>query len=128
MDGTGADTIDIAQAPASADDAVEYSLSNGMVARLASLDVSIVFSSYQSGVLYFLGRSPGGAHLHQSGLPKPMGICVDGPGRLTLASGAQVARFENVLAPNERINDAFDACYGSPKGQDLLPIYRLFAK
>ena len=111
MDGTGADTIDIAQAPASADDAVEYSLSNGMVARLASLDVSIAFSSYQSGVLYFLGRSPGGAHLHQSGLPKPMGICVDGPDRLTLASGAQVARFENVLAPNERINDAFDACY-----------------
>ena len=79
MDGTGADTIDIAQAPVSADDAVEYSLSNGMVARFASLDVSIVFSSYQSGVLYFLGRSPGGDHLHQSGLPKPMGICVDGP-------------------------------------------------
>lgn len=59
MDGTGADTIDLAQAPASADDAVEYSLSNGMVARLASLDVSIAFSSYQSGVLYFLGRGPG---------------------------------------------------------------------
>ena len=36
MDGTSADTIDIAQAPASADDAVEYSLSNGMVARLAA--------------------------------------------------------------------------------------------
>ena len=30
---------------------------------------------------------------------------------MTLASGAQVVRFENVLAPNERINDAFDACY-----------------
>jgi uncharacterized protein (TIGR03032 family) len=43
-----------------------------------------------------------------------MGICVDGPGRLTLASGAQVVWFENVLAPHERINDAFDAfdaCY-----------------
>jgi uncharacterized protein (TIGR03032 family) len=80
-----------------------------MVARLAQFDVSIAFSSYQSGILYFLGRGPGGAHLHQSGLPKPMGICVDGPGRLTLASGAQVVRFENVLAPHERINDAFDA-------------------
>src|SRR5579871_3138563 len=113
MDSLDAAEIEApAAAPAAplADEAVEYSLSNGMVARLAQLDVAIVFSSYQSGILYFLGRGPGGAHLHQSGLPKPMGICVDGPGRLTLASGAQVVRFENVLAPNERINDAFDAC------------------
>ena len=82
-----------------------------MVARLANLDASIAFSSYQSGILYFLGRSPEGAHLHQSVLPKPMGISLDGPDRLTLASGAQVVRFQNVLAPHERINDAFDACY-----------------
>ena len=46
-----------------------------------------------------------------AGLPKPMGICVEGPGRLTLASGAHVVRFRNVLAANERVNDAFDACY-----------------
>jgi uncharacterized protein (TIGR03032 family) len=32
-------------------------------------------------------------------------------GRLTLAAGAQVLRFENVLAPNERINHLFDACF-----------------
>ena len=49
MDGTGGDMIDLAQAPASADDAVEYSLSNCMVARLASLDVSIALCSHQSG-------------------------------------------------------------------------------
>ena len=40
-----------------------------------------------------------------------MGISVDRPDRLTLASGAQVVRFQNVLAPHERINDVFDACY-----------------
>src|SRR5271156_4753575 len=95
----------------SAESEVEYSLSGGIVGRLAALDVSIGFTSYQSGILYFLGRGREGAHLHQSGLPKPMGICVDGQGRLTLASGAQVVRFENVLARHERINDAFDACY-----------------
>ena len=107
MDSLHAGAAEIDPAPTKADEAVEYSLSNGMVARLANLDVSIAFSSYQSGILYFLGRSPEGAHLHQSGLPKPMGICVDGPDRLTLASGAQVVRFQNVLAPHERINDAF---------------------
>ena len=111
MDSLDAGAAEIDPAPTTADEAVEYSLSNGMVARLAGLDVSIAFSSYQSGILYFLGRSPEGAHLHQSVLPKPMGISVDGPDRLTLASGAQVVRFENVLARHERINDVFDACY-----------------
>jgi len=111
MDSFDAGAIDVEPARARADEAVEYSLSNGMVARLANLDVSLAFSSYQSGILYFLGRGREGAHLHQSGLPKPMGICVDGPDRLTLASGAQVVRLQNVLAPHERINDAFDACY-----------------
>ena len=111
MDSVDADAMAVAPARAGADEAVEYTLSNGMAARLASLDVSIAFSSYQSGILYFLGRGREGAHLHQSVLPKPMGISVDGPGRLTLASGAQVVRFENVLAPHERINDCFDACY-----------------
>ncbi len=91
---------------------VEYSLSAGFVARLAQLNVSIAFTSYQSGILYLVGRNPnGGAHLHQSGMPKPMGLCVDAAGRLTLASGAQVIRFENVLEPHERINSTFDLCY-----------------
>src|SRR5208282_4667741 len=107
----GANATEIEPAPGSAEQAVEYSLSQGLVARLANLEVSIAFTSYQSSILYFLGRAREGAHLHQSGMPKPMGIYVDGPGRLTLASGAHIIRFRNVLAPNERINDAFDACF-----------------
>lgn len=91
--------------------AVEYSHSNGIVARLAKLAVSLAFTSYQSGILYFLGRGPTGPHLHQSHLPKPMGIFVDPEGALTLASGAHIVRFENILAAQEFINDAFDTCY-----------------
>ena len=91
---------------------IEYSLSAGLVARLARLNVSIAFTSYQSGILYLLGRNPnGGAHMHQSGMPKPMGLCVDDANRLTMVSGAQLIRFENVLEPHERINDTFDVCY-----------------
>jgi hypothetical protein len=111
MDTSVENVKEIQPSQASAEQAVEYSLSSGIVARLANLEISIAFTSYQSSILYFLGRGGGGAHMHQSGLPKPMGICVDGPGRLTLASGAYVVRFQNVLAANERINDAFDACY-----------------
>jgi hypothetical protein len=44
-------------------------------------------------------------------MPKPMGLAWEDNGRLTLAAGAQVLRFENVLAPNERINHLFDACF-----------------
>jgi uncharacterized protein (TIGR03032 family) len=91
---------------------VEYSLSGGLVGRLAQLNLSLAFSSYQSGILYLLGRNPnGGAHLHQAAMPKPMGICYEGDGRLTLACGFQVMRFENVLQPNERVNNQFDACF-----------------
>ena len=98
--------------PESAQKPVEYSLSGGFVARLGNLGVSIAFTSYQSGILYFVGRRPdGGAHVHQSHLPKPMGLAVSAQGSLTLASGAYLMTFENVLAPHERINDTFDACY-----------------
>ena len=98
-------------APDAAEPKVEYSLSAGLVARLAKFSASLAFSSYQSGVLYFIGRSRDGASLHESHLPKPMGICVEPQGGLTLASGAHIVRFRNVLAAHERINDAFDACY-----------------
>jgi uncharacterized protein (TIGR03032 family) len=106
---------DDAGAPAGNDSrqpSVEYSLSGGLLARMARHDFSIAFSSYQSGLLYLLGRSPqGGAHLHQSAQPKPMGLSFDVAGRLTMTGAFHVVRFENVLAPHERINHRFDACF-----------------
>jgi len=91
---------------------VEYSQSAGLAARLAALDVALAFSSYQSGLLYLLGRKPDGSlHLHQTAIAKPMGITCDGPGRLTLAAGYQILRLASPLAPQERVNEIFDACY-----------------
>ena len=91
---------------------VTYSQSAGLVDRLARLDCSVAFSSYQSGFLYHLGREPrGGLHVHQSAMPKPMGICYEGAGKLTLATDAQILRFRNVLKQGERINHTFDACF-----------------
>jgi uncharacterized protein (TIGR03032 family) len=91
---------------------VEYSMSGGLVGRLARLGISLAFTSYQSGVLYMLGRGPkGGAHVHQSAMPKPMGLSYDGKGNLLLAGNHQILEMPNVLASHERINNTFDACF-----------------
>jgi len=93
-----------------------FSLSDGLVGLLARLDAAILFSSYQSGLLYMLGRTgAGGAHLHQSAMAKPMGICVDREGGFALSAGYQIMRFRNGLEPQERVNDQFDACFVARK-------------
>ncbi|MBK6737478.1 MAG: TIGR03032 family protein [Haliea sp.] len=91
---------------------VEYSVSPGMAARLARLNISFAFTSYQSNSLYLIGRnSQGGVNIHQSAMPRPMGISLDPSGGLTLSGAYQILRFQNVLEPDQRINHAFDACY-----------------
>lgn len=89
-----------------------FSLSDGLVRLLAQIGASIIFTSYESGLLYMLGRRPdGGAHLHQSVMAKPMGICVESETAFTLSAGFQVMRFRSGLAAHERVNNLFDACY-----------------
>lgn len=91
---------------------VDFSMSGGLVPRLARLEISIAFTSYQSGVLYMLGRSPkGGAHLHQAVMPTPMGLSYGSDGALLLAGGFQIMELRNALAPHERVNNMFDACF-----------------
>jgi uncharacterized protein (TIGR03032 family) len=91
---------------------VSYSLSGGLLARLASLEVSLAFTSYQSSYLYMLGIGPdGGAQLHQSEMPKPMGLACDDQGQMVLATGSLIIRFENILEPGQRINQVYDGCF-----------------
>jgi uncharacterized protein (TIGR03032 family) len=91
---------------------VEYSQSGGLLKKLLQLDCSVAISSYQSNSLYHLGCNPkGGLHLHQAAMAKPMGISYDLKGGLTLASRSEIVEFKNVLAPDEKINDIFDACF-----------------
>jgi len=91
---------------------VDFSQSGGLSKRLGQLDCSVTISSYQSGFLYNLGCDPkGGLHLHQAAMAKPMGISYDGNGGLTLASGAEVVQFKNILDQGEQINNTFDACF-----------------
>lgn len=90
----------------------KFSMSAGLLRRLASIGCSIAFTSYQSGLLYMLGRDPaGGARLHQSAMPKPMGLGYDPEHGLLLAGGFQIMQLRNVLAADERVNGKFDACF-----------------
>ena len=94
------------------DEVTTFSQSDGLVSLLAQQGAAIMFSSYQSGLLYMLGHTPnGGAHLHQSVMAKPMGIWVEDENAFTLSAGYQIMRFKSGLEPHERVNQQFDACY-----------------
>ena len=90
-----------------------FSMSAGLVARLKSLDIGLAVTSYQSGLLYLIGRNPGtgGLNVHQTPILRPMGLAVAPDGSLVLAAGFHLIRFVNALEPNQRANDIFDACY-----------------
>ena len=91
---------------------VSYSASGGLLQRLNKLNISIAVTSYQSGLLYFIGRNVnGGMNVHQTGLPKPMGLCMDKKGSLTMTGDYQIMRFENILDEGQQINHAFDTCF-----------------
>lgn len=90
-----------------------YSMSGGLVARLGSLDIGLAVTSYQSGLLYMLGRNPetGGLNVHQTPILRPMGLAHAPDGALVLAAGFHLIRFVNALEPNQRANQIFDVCY-----------------
>lgn len=94
-----------------AEQTVTFSQSNGLIALLMKLNLAVAFTSYQSSFFYLLGHRGGAGHLHQCAIPRPMGLSRAGDTGLLLSAGHQLIRFENALAPHERINDMFDACY-----------------
>lgn len=92
-------------------DKTDISFSGGLSDMLASQQISLAFTSYQSGNLYLLGRAETGAlSLHQAVYPKAMGVVGDA-NRLYLGSLAQVVRMENVLAPGQVVNAKHDKVY-----------------
>lgn len=90
----------------------EFSSSGGFVSRLARLGCSVGFTSYQSNLLYLIGRNGnGGLQVHQAQLSKPMGVSFGAPDKLVVSGGRQVFRFRNVLQPDQRANGIYDACF-----------------
>ena len=85
--------------PAEGAPALSYSMSAGLVARLKALDIALAVTSYQSGLLYLIGRNPktGGLNVHQTPILRPMGLAQASDGTLVLAAGFHLVRFVNTL-------------------------------
>jgi uncharacterized protein (TIGR03032 family) len=79
--------------------AVNISCSRGMADWLGRNNVSLAFTSYQSGRLYLVGVDEHRRlSFHERFLARAMGLWAD-PQRLVVATLFQVWRFENVLGP-----------------------------
>jgi uncharacterized protein (TIGR03032 family) len=77
-----------------------------MAGWLQANQVSLAFTSYQTGRLYLVGvDEAGGLAIHEVGTGRAMGLWAD-PQRLVLATAFQVWRFENVLAADQTMNGA----------------------
>lgn len=84
------------------------SVSDGLADLFERLDVSLAFTSYQSGHLFMAGRDlEGRVAIDQQQFERAMGVHWDGR-RLHLATGTQIIRFENMLLPGETGDDRND--------------------
>ena len=89
----------------------DISFSSGLSAFLAQLNISLAFTSYQTGRLYLIGHShEQKLSLHEAGYSQCMGIAGDRQ-RLYLGTLNQVVRLENVLSPGQKANAIHDALY-----------------
>jgi uncharacterized protein (TIGR03032 family) len=94
-----------------ADGSTNISCSRGLPDWLAANGIGFAFTSYQSGIVFFVGTRPeGGLSIHQAGFPRAMGLSTQHQ-RIYLASHAQIWRLENMLRPGEFANEQYDVCY-----------------
>ncbi|MEH6757386.1 MAG: TIGR03032 family protein [Parasphingorhabdus sp.] len=85
--------------------------SPGLAGFLAENDISIGFTSYQTGRLYLVGRGTDGKlAIHEAIYPQAMGVIAN-ENRIYLSSLTQVVRMENVLAPGQLANCVHDKVY-----------------
>ena len=79
---------------------VNISCTRGLAHWLLQNQVSLAFTSYQTGRLYLVGvNNKGQVSFHERFLARAMGLWAD-PQRLVVSTLFQVWRFENVLGPN----------------------------
>lgn len=92
-------------------DKIDIDFSHGLAGFLASNNISIGFTSYQTGRLYLVGHGADGKlALHEAVYPQAMGVTGDGD-RIYLGTLTQIVRMENVLAPSQRANEIHDKVY-----------------
>lgn len=101
------------QPVASADPAgpPQIALSPGLAAWLLDQEVSLAFTSYQTGRLITVGVAPDGrVSFNEQNYARAMGLHADGDG-LYVASLFQIWRLKNMLRPGEFANRAHDRVF-----------------
>ncbi|GAB5489206.1 MAG: TIGR03032 family protein [Parasphingorhabdus sp.] len=99
--------------PTAAEEAgkIDINFSQGLAGFLAANEISLGFTSYQTGRLYLVGHGADGKlALHEAVYPQAMGVTGDAS-RIYLGSLTQVVRMENVLGPNQMANNTHDKVY-----------------
>lgn len=94
------------------DQQLSVSCSPGFPAWLKEQRVSLAFTTYQTGKLFFLGLRPeGGLSVFERTFERCMGLCVSLDARtLWMSSAYQLWRFENALGAGH-LADGYDALY-----------------
>src|ERR1700686_5181790 len=86
--------------------AAHITCSRGLPDWLNANQVSLAFTSYQTGRLYLVGvDDERRLAVHEVGTGRAMGLWADSQ-RLVLATAFQVWRFENILAADQTVNGA----------------------
>ncbi len=91
--------------------AFEISTSRQFAAWLAEAGASLAFTTYQAGKLFFIGLKPDGRlWVHERSFERCMGLAV-GDNALLMASLWQLWRFENSLAPGQKMPEGTDRLF-----------------
>ncbi len=102
---------DVAPTAAAEAGKIDISFSPGLSSFLKTNDISIGFTSYQTGRLYLIGHGPDGKlALHEAVYPQAMGVAGDAS-RIYLGTLTQIVRMENVLGPGQTANQVHDKVY-----------------
>ena len=89
----------------------DINFSAGLAGFLAASNISLGFTSYQTGRLYLIGSGEDGKlALHEAQYPQAMGVAGDSE-RIYLGTLTQIVRMENVLAPGQTANNVHDKVY-----------------
>jgi len=97
-------------APAAEEPWLEVSSSRDFTNWMARENISLGFTTYQTGKVFLAGRQPDGRlSVFERTFNRCMGMCGDGQ-TLWLSSLYQLWRFENVLAPHQQ-HEGYDRLY-----------------
>lgn len=89
---------------------LEVTASRQFTAWLAEQQISLVFTTYQIGKVFFIGLKPDGQlSIFERSFNRAMGLCAEG-NRLYLGTLYQIWRFENLLDPGQ-LHDGYDRLY-----------------